>query len=63
MNVLSKLWNCTATGASHAWNLALDVGWSVWSEVSDGARRLSWWVLLGLVWLDGLAVGWWLWVR
>ena len=61
MNVLSKLWNCAVTAVGHAWSLALDVGWSVWSEIREGVTRASWWVLVGLVWLEGLALGWWLW--
>jgi hypothetical protein len=63
MSLLRKVWDCTVTGVSHAWRALLDVGWAVWSEITDGARRLSWWALLGLVWLDGLALGWWLWVH
>jgi phage-related protein len=35
----------------------------VWDEVATGHHRLDWWLLLALVWLDGLACGWWLWVR
>jgi hypothetical protein len=61
MSLLTKAWNCARTAAGYVWDVVLDVGWSVWNEVKDGAMRLSWWLLVGLVWLDGLAVGWWLW--
>ena len=61
MSLLTKTWDCARTAVTHLWNGALDMGWSVWNEVSDGARRLSWWILLGLVWIEGLAMGWWLW--
>jgi len=61
MSLLTKAWNYARTAAGHVWDVVLDVGWSVWNEVKDGATRLSWWLLVGLVWLDGLAVGWWLW--
>jgi hypothetical protein len=45
----------------NVWSAVLDGGWALWHEVEEGASRLSWWVLVGLVWLDGLALGWWLW--
>jgi len=61
MSLLTKARDCTRTCLRHLWNAALDGGWSLWHEVTSGANRLSWWVLLGLVWLEGLAVGWWLW--
>ncbi len=61
MSLLRKVWDCAVTGAANVWGLVLDVGWSVWSEIREGASRASWWVLVGLVWLDGLALGWWLW--
>jgi len=61
MNLLRKAWDCAVTAAGNVWNVVLDVGWSLWQEVVDGANRLSWWLLVGLVWLDGLALGWWLW--
>ena len=61
MSLLTQAWDYVRTAAGHVWNVALDLGWSVWHEVTDGASRLSWWLLLGLVWLDGLVVGWWLW--
>jgi hypothetical protein len=61
MSLLTKTWDCARTVVTHLWNGALDVGWSVWNEITEGAYRLSWWVLLCLVWFEGLAVGWWLW--
>ena len=63
MSLLRKTWDCALTCATNVWGLVLDVGWSVWSEVTEGVPRASWWVLLGLVWLDGLALGWWLWAH
>jgi hypothetical protein len=45
----------------NVWSAVLDGGWSLWHEVEEGARRLSWRALVGLVWLGGLALGWWLW--
>jgi len=53
MNLLNKVWNTCWTAAGHVWNVVLDVGWSVWSEVQDGSSRASWWLLLGLVALGG----------
>jgi|10_taG_2_1085330.scaffolds.fasta_scaffold09685_2 hypothetical protein len=61
MSLLRNVWDWSVTAIGHVWSVALDLGWSVWNEVKDGANRLSWWLLAGLVWLDGLAVGWWLW--
>jgi hypothetical protein len=60
MNVLSKLWNGCLSAGGHAWSVALNVGWSVWHEVTDGVRRLSWWLLLGIVWIEGALVAHWL---
>jgi hypothetical protein len=61
MSLLTKVCAFARTAVGHLWHTTLDMGWSVWSEITAGARRLSWWVLLGLVWFEGLAVGWWLW--
>ena len=61
MSLLTKAWDCTRRCLGHLWSAALDGGWSLWYEVTRGVSRLSWWALLGLVWLEGLAVGWWLW--
>jgi hypothetical protein len=60
MSLLRKVWDCAVTGAANVWSVVLDVGWSVWHEVTEGHRRLSWWVLLALVWLDGVLVAHWL---
>ena len=43
------------------WGLAQARG--VWHEIVDGHHRLSWYLLLALVWLDGVIVAWWMWVR
>ena len=32
-------------------------------EIVDGHHRLSWYLLLALVWLDVVIVAWWMWVR
>ena len=60
MSLLRKVWDCAVTGAANVWRAALDGGWALWHEVTDGHRRLSWWVLLGLVWLDGVLCAHWL---
>jgi hypothetical protein len=60
MSLLRKVWDCATTGVGHLWRLALDGGWAMWHEVRDGASRLSWWVLVGLVWLDGVLFAHWL---
>ena len=60
MSLLRKVWDCAVTGAANVWSVVLDGGWAVWHEVTDGYRRLSWWALLGLVWLDGVLVAHWL---
>jgi len=63
MSLLRKVRDCAVTGAANVWNAILDVGWSLWGELQDGIPRLSWWLLVGLIWFDGLALGWWLWSR
>jgi len=60
MSLLRKVWDCAVTGAANVWRAALDGGWALWHEVTDGHRRLSWWVLLGLAWLDGVLFAHWL---
>ena len=49
MNLLTQAWNYGRTAACNVWGVVLDLGWSVWNEVQDGASRFSWWLLLGLV--------------
>jgi len=61
MSLLRKVCSCAADIVANVWGLVIDGGWAVWQEVADGSARLSWWMLVGLAWLDGLAVGWWLW--
>ncbi len=61
MSLLNKAWNTCWTAVGHVWNAALDIGWSVWSEVQDGCSRGSWWLLLGLVALGGACAHAWLW--
>ena len=63
MSLLTKIWARTRPAIGHLWSGILDIGWSVWNEVGDGAQRFSWWVLLGLVKLAGLTLGWWLWAH
>jgi len=63
MSLLTKVWDCARTGLNNVWSAALDGGWALWHEVTTGASRLSWWILVGLVWLDGLTLGWWLWAH
>ena len=60
MSLLRKVWDCAVAGVGHLWNTVLDGGWALWHEVTDGAGRFSRWVLLGLVWLDGILVAHWL---
>ena len=60
MSLLRKVWARAVTGVGHLWRLVLDGGWALWQEVREGCRRLSWWVLLGLVWLEGALVAHWL---
>jgi|TARA_Y100000034_G_C6753209_1_gene334988 hypothetical protein len=60
MSLLTKVLDCARTGLGHLGKVVVDGGWALWHEVTDGHRRLSWWVLLGLVWLDGLLVAHWL---
>jgi|TARA_R110000824_G_scaffold103812_1_gene246502 hypothetical protein len=61
MNLLTQAWNYGRTAACNVWGVVLDLGWSVWNEVQDGASRFSWWLLLGLVWLSGAIAHAWLW--
>jgi hypothetical protein len=61
MNLLNKAWSTCWTALGHVWNVVLDLGWSVWSEVQDGHSRASWWLLLGLVALGGACSHAWLW--
>jgi len=63
MSLLTKAWDCTRTCLGHLWKVVVDGGWALWHEVTTGASRLSWWILVGLVWLDGLTLGWWLWAH
>jgi hypothetical protein len=60
MSLLRKVWDCALNTAANAWRVALDGGWALWHEVTEGASRLSWWVLMVLVWLDGVLVAHWL---
>jgi len=60
MSLLTQAWDTAVGAARNACRLVLDTGWSVWHEVTDGAGRLSWWLLVGLVWLDGALVAHWL---
>ena len=46
-----------------ALSCAVDALKGVWGEIVDGHHRLSWYLLLALVWLDGVIAAWWLWVR
>ena len=60
MSLLRNVWDWSCGALRNVWRRALDVGWSVWHEVTEGASRLSWWLLLGLVWLDGVLFAHWL---
>ena len=60
MSLLRKVWDCAVAGVGHLWKTVLDGGWALWHEVTDGSGRFSWWVLLGLVWLDGVLFAHWL---
>jgi hypothetical protein len=61
MSLLRSSWiTSAATVVANVWRAVLDGGWALWHEVTDGYRRLSWWVLLGLAWLDGVLFAHWL---
>jgi hypothetical protein len=60
MSLLTKAWDWACTGLRNVCCAALDGGWALWHEVTDGCRRLSWWALLGLAWLDGVLFAHWL---
>ena len=60
MSLLTQVWDTAVGVARNIARAVLDTGWSVWHEVTDGARRRSWWLLVALVWLDGVLVAHWL---
>ena len=62
-NLLCKVWDTALGAAGLAWRRVLDVGWALWREVTEGASRASWWLLIVLAWLDGLITGWLIWVN
>jgi len=34
----------------------------IWNEVVHGERRVTWWLLIAMVWLDGLLCGQLIWI-
>jgi len=60
MSLLRKAWNSVTAAVPYAACAVLDIGWDLWHEVVEGARRRSWWLLVALVWLDGALVAHWL---
>ena len=60
MSLLTQVWDNVVIAAGNVARAVLDTGWSVWHEVVEGARRRSWWLLVALVWLDGVLVARWL---
>mgnify|MGYP001175674910 CR=1 FL=1 len=63
MDILQRVWGTVLNGARKVGSLLSVPVLALWDEVVDGASRLSWWLLLALVWLDGVVASWWLWVR
>ena len=63
MDTLQRAWGAVLNGARKVGSLLSVPVLALWDEVVDGASRLSWWLLLALVWLDGVVASWWLWVR
>jgi len=42
------------------WRLVSNTIYALWEEIHEGAGRASWWLLVGLVWLDGMIAALWL---
>lgn len=63
MDILQRAWGTVLNGVRKVGSLLSVPVLALWDEVVDGAPRLSWWLLLALVWLDGVVASWWLWVR
>ena len=59
MNLLRNAWDWSLTALGHIWDGVMDIGWSLWTEIQDGSSRLSWWLLMILVWLDGVLMAKW----
>ncbi len=63
MDVLQRAWGAVLNGARSVGSLLSVPVRALWGEVVSGAPRLSWWLLLAWVCLDGVLASWWLWVR